>query len=63
LACLGEPLSDHVTDSHAYTVTIGMELVTDPAVLVLDEPTSGLDSYTALLLMKTLKQASRSSSS
>lgn len=37
-------------------VTIGMELVTDPAVLVLDEPTSGLDSYTALLLMKTLKQ-------
>ncbi|KAL4431621.1 hypothetical protein ABPG77_001463 [Micractinium sp. CCAP 211/92] len=37
-------------------VTIGMELVTAPAVLVLDEPTSGLDSYTALNLMRTLKQ-------
>lgn len=37
-------------------VTIGMELVTAPAVLVLDEPTSGLDSHTALNLMRTLKQ-------
>ncbi|KAL4458955.1 hypothetical protein ABPG75_013820 [Micractinium tetrahymenae] len=37
-------------------VTIAMELVTAPAVLVLDEPTSGLDSYTALNLMRTLKQ-------
>ncbi|KAL6782577.1 hypothetical protein ACKKBG_A07350 [Auxenochlorella protothecoides x Auxenochlorella symbiontica] len=37
-------------------VTIGMELVTDPAILVLDEPTSGLDSFTALNLMRTLHQ-------
>lgn len=37
-------------------VTIAMELVTEPAVLVLDEPTSGLDSYTALNLMRTMKQ-------
>ena len=36
-------------------VTIGMELVIDPAVIVLDEPTSGLDSHTALNLMTTLK--------
>ncbi len=39
-------------------VTIGMELVIDPAILILDEPTSGLDSYTAVNLMLTLKQAS-----
>lgn len=36
-------------------VTIGMELVIDPSILVLDEPTSGLDSYTAVKLMESLK--------
>ena len=41
-------------------VTIGMELVTDPAILVLDEPSSGLDSFTALNLMRTLRQVAAS---
>jgi ABC-type multidrug transport system ATPase subunit/ABC-type multidrug transport system permease subunit len=36
-------------------VTIGMELVTDPAIIVLDEPTSGLDSYTAINLIRSLR--------
>ena len=40
-------------------VTIGLELVIDPAILVLDEPTSGLDSFTALNLMGTLKEVAR----
>ena len=40
-------------------VTIGMELITSPAILLLDEPTSGLDSFTALKLMHTLKTASQ----
>ena len=39
----------------ACRVTIGMELVIDPSILVLDEPTSGLDSYTADNLMHSLK--------
>lgn len=39
-------------------VTIGMELVTDPAILVLDEPTSGLDSFTAVNLIRTLRRVS-----
>lgn len=40
-------------------VTIGMELVTNPGILVLDEPTSGLDSYTALTLVRLLRQLAR----
>ena len=39
---------------------VGMELVTDPAVLVLDEPTSGLDAYTAMKLLHTLQAVARS---
>ena len=41
-------------------VTIGMELVIDPAILILDEPTSGLDSFTAYNLMTCLKAVCRS---
>lgn len=36
-------------------VTIAMELVTDPSIVVLDEPTSGLDSYTAQNLLRSLR--------
>ena len=57
----------HVTPALLFTlnsrvcrVTIAQQLVTEPAVLVLDEPTSGLDSYTALHLMRTLKQVASS---
>ncbi|KAJ1548636.1 hypothetical protein HK405_001545, partial [Cladochytrium tenue] len=35
-------------------VSIGIELVTSPPVLVLDEPTSGLDSFNAFSVIKTL---------
>ena len=40
-------------------VTIAMELVTDPSIIVLDEPTSGLDSFTALSLLKVLGQVAK----
>ncbi|XP_074319311.1 ABC transporter G family member 10 [Silene latifolia] len=36
-------------------VSIGVELVHDPAVLLIDEPTSGLDSVSALQIMTLLK--------
>ncbi|KAI8052282.1 P-loop containing nucleoside triphosphate hydrolase protein [Syncephalis plumigaleata] len=36
--------------------SIAMELVTNPGILFLDEPTSGLDSYTALTVMRILKE-------
>ncbi|KAJ3192709.1 glutamine--fructose-6-phosphate transaminase (isomerizing) [Irineochytrium annulatum] len=35
-------------------VSIGIELVTSPAVLLLDEPTSGLDSFNALSVIRAL---------
>jgi ATP-binding cassette subfamily G (WHITE) protein 1 len=33
---------------------IGVELITDPSVILLDEPTSGLDSFKALNIVETL---------
>ena len=40
-------------------VTIGVELVADPAVLFLDEPTTGLDSNSALSVMALVKRVCR----
>ncbi|KAK9839571.1 hypothetical protein WJX84_010569, partial [Apatococcus fuscideae] len=37
-------------------VSIGHELLINPAILLLDEPTSGLDSTTAMRLLTTLRQ-------
>ncbi|KAM4854649.1 broad substrate specificity ATP-binding cassette transporter ABCG2 isoform 2-T6 [Thomomys bottae] len=39
--------------------SIGMELITDPAVLFLDEPTTGLDSSTANAVLLLLKRMSK----
>ena len=36
---------------------IGMELIIEPQVLFLDEPTTGLDAYTAVSVVKLLKQS------
>ncbi|KAJ2658247.1 hypothetical protein IWW48_004103 [Coemansia sp. RSA 1200] len=37
-------------------VSIGIELVTDPSILVLDEPSSGLDSSSAEMVVKLTKE-------
>lgn len=37
-------------------VSIGVELLINPVILLLDEPTSGLDSTTAMHLIQTLRQ-------
>lgn len=35
-------------------VSIGIELLSDPQILIFDEPTSGLDSHNALILTKLI---------
>ncbi|KAJ1724974.1 hypothetical protein LPJ53_000828 [Coemansia erecta] len=40
-------------------VSIGVELVTDPSILVLDEPSSGLDSSSAEMVVALTKQMTR----
>lgn len=38
---------------------IGVELITDPSLILLDEPTSGLDSFKALQIVNLLKKLAR----
>lgn len=40
-------------------VSIGMELVTSPSILILDEPTSGLDSSSAYAVVKVIQDLAR----
>ena len=37
-------------------VAIGIEIISDPSIIILDEPTSGLDSVSALMVIQLLKQ-------
>eukprot|EP01135_Chromosphaera_perkinsii_P004233 Nk52_evm22s272 gene=Nk52_evmTU22s272 len=52
----GTALVRGVSGGERRRVSIGMELVTRPAVLFLDEPTSGLDSAASLQVIRMLKQ-------
>ncbi len=38
---------------------IGVELITDPSLILLDEPTSGLDSFTAVTIVQLLEKQAR----
>lgn len=40
-------------------VSIGIEMISDPSLLILDEPTSGLDSFKSLELMKLIYELAR----
>ena len=35
-------------------VAIGIELISDPSIILFDEPTSGLDSFRALSIIKIM---------
>jgi len=40
-------------------VSIGIEMITDPKIILLDEPTSGIDSFQALIIVELLHKLSR----
>ncbi|KAM6136661.1 broad substrate specificity ATP-binding cassette transporter ABCG2 isoform 1-T1 [Phoenicopterus ruber ruber] len=59
---VGTPFTRGVSGGERKRTSIGMELITDPAILFLDEPTTGLDASTAnavLLLLKRMAKQGR----
>uniref|UniRef100_A0A182F511 Uncharacterized protein n=1 Tax=Anopheles albimanus TaxID=7167 RepID=A0A182F511_ANOAL len=53
--CAGTLVGD-ISGGQAKRLSIGVELLSDPRVMLLDEPTSGLDTVAAFQLMKHVKQ-------
>ncbi|KAI8924499.1 hypothetical protein BC831DRAFT_465321 [Entophlyctis helioformis] len=58
---VGNSFERGISGGEKRRLSIGVELVTDPAVLFLDEPTSGLDSYNARQVMETLAELAHKS--
>eukprot|EP00567_Pseudictyota_dubia_P002639 CAMPEP_0197468362 /NCGR_PEP_ID=MMETSP1175-20131217/66043_1 /TAXON_ID=1003142 /ORGANISM="Triceratium dubium, Strain CCMP147" /LENGTH=641 /DNA_ID=CAMNT_0043004459 /DNA_START=144 /DNA_END=2069 /DNA_ORIENTATION=- len=55
----GALMSGGLSGGEKKRVQCGIELVTNPCLLVLDEPTSGLDSYSAQSLMDLLEKIAK----
>ncbi|KAF9416855.1 hypothetical protein BGZ94_010107 [Podila epigama] len=53
---VGSADSNGISGGQRRRVSIGMQLVLEPAVLFLDEPTCGLDAVTAMSVVQTLKK-------
>ncbi|KUI72004.1 hypothetical protein VM1G_07557 [Cytospora mali] len=52
---IGNELVKGISGGEKRRVTIAMQILTDPRVLLLDEPTSGLDAFTASSIMEVLR--------
>ena len=55
----GNRLVKTISGGERKRTAIGVELITDPQVILLDEPTSGLDSFKATSLVLLLKKLAR----
>ena len=56
---IGSPLQKTISGGERKRTAIGVELITDPSLLLLDEPTSGLDSFKALQIVKLLDRLAK----
>ena len=56
---IGNELIKGISGGEKKRVCIGIELISEPQILILDEPTSGLDSYTAELVIELLKNQAK----
>ncbi|KAF9889185.1 hypothetical protein FE257_007674 [Aspergillus nanangensis] len=52
---IGSALIKGISGGEKRRVTIAIQILTDPKVLLLDEPTSGLDAFTAMSIIEVLK--------
>ena len=52
---IGNELIKGISGGERRRVTISIQILTDPKVLLLDEPTSGLDAFTATSIIEVLK--------
>jgi len=56
---IGSALVKGISGGERKRTSVGVELITDPPLVLLDEPTSGLDSYAACQLVKQLNDLSK----
>lgn len=56
---VGDEESRGISGGERKRVSIGLEMINDPRILLLDEPTSGLDSSSALQVVELLSTAAR----
>ncbi|KAJ5266816.1 hypothetical protein N7478_009624 [Penicillium angulare] len=52
---IGSELTKGISGGEKRRVTIAIQILTDPKVLLLDEPTSGLDAFTAMSIIEVLQ--------
>ena len=57
---IGNSMKKGLSGGEKKRVSIGCEIIANPAVLILDEPTSGLDSFTATHVVELLRNLANS---